>query len=212
MPRRRRLERRHLLDPGPSADALGRPRAARTDLDWLQTSQLVTTLGVDGRLREIKEKVDFRDFDTGRPLQSSQAFVDRSDTLIGAYLQQTILPTRWLSFNLGARLDKETRFDGVVSPRFAAAVRAWHGGTLKGSYAEAFRSPAYAETDYTSTVQLPTAGTLSPSVSARSRPPSAEARRAAAALRCLPVVVEGHRRESHPQAVRSSRRPSPAAS
>jgi outer membrane receptor protein involved in Fe transport len=107
----------------------------RTDLDWLQTSQLVTTLGVDGRLREIKSKVDFFDFDTGRPLQSSQGLVDRDDTLIGAYLQQTILPTRWLSFNLGARLDKETRFDGVVSPRFAAAVRTWHGGTLKGSYA-----------------------------------------------------------------------------
>ena len=134
----------------------------RTDLDWLQTSQLVTTLGVDGRLREIKSKVDFSDFDTGRPLQSTQGFIDRNDTLIGAYLQQTILPTRWLSFNLGARLDKETRFDGVVSPRFAAAVRTWHGGTLKGSYAEAFRSPAYAETDYTSTVQLPVSGTLSP--------------------------------------------------
>jgi len=134
----------------------------RTDLDWLQTSQLVTTLGIDGRLREIKNKVDFRDFDTGRALQSSQGVIDRNDTLIGAYLQQTILPTRWLSFNLGARLDKETRFDGVVSPRFAAAVRTWHGGTLKGSYAEAFRSPTYAETDYTSTVQLPVAGTLSP--------------------------------------------------
>ena len=134
----------------------------RTDLDWLQTSQLVTTLGIDGRLREIKNKVDFRDFDTGRALQSSQGVIDRNDTLIGAYLQQTVLPTRWLSFNLGARLDKETRFDGVVSPRFAAAVRTWHGGTLKGSYAEAFRSPAYAETDYTSTVQLPVAGTLSP--------------------------------------------------
>ena len=148
-----------------SIQGRGRSRWAglelRTDLDWLQTSQLVTTLGVDGRLREIKSKVDFSDFDTGRPLQSTQGFIDRNDTLIGAYLQQTILPTRWLSFNLGARLDKETRFDGVVSPRFAAAVRPWHGGTLKGSYAEAFRSPAYAETDYTSTVQLP-AGTLSP--------------------------------------------------
>ena len=134
----------------------------RTDLDWLQTSQLVTTLGIDSRLREIKSKVDFSDFDTGRPLQSTQGFIDRNDTLIGAYLQQTILPTRWLSFNLGARLDKETRFDGVVSPRFAAAVRPWYGATLKGSYAEAFRSPAYAETDYTSTVQLPVSGTLSP--------------------------------------------------
>jgi outer membrane receptor protein involved in Fe transport len=134
----------------------------RTDLDWLQTERLVTTLGVDGRLREIKSTIDFFDFATGRPLQSSQGIIDRHDTLIGAYLQQTILPTRWLSFNLGARLDKESRFDGVVSPRFAAAVRPWYGGTLKGSYAEAFRSPSFAETDYQSTLQLPVAGALSP--------------------------------------------------
>jgi outer membrane receptor for ferrienterochelin and colicins len=134
----------------------------RTDLDWLQTERLVTTLGIDGRLREIKSKIDFTNFDTGAPLQSSQGLIDRNDTLIGAYLQQTILPTRWLSFNLGARFDKETRFDGVVSPRFAAAVTPWRGGTLKGSYAEAFRSPSYAETDYHSTVQLPVVGTLLP--------------------------------------------------
>ena len=134
----------------------------RTDLDWLQTERLVTTIGVDGRLREIKSKIDFTNFDTGAPLQSSQGLIDRNDTLIGAYLQQTILPTRWLSFNLGARFDKETRFDGVVSPRFAAALTTWRGGTLKGSYAEAFRSPSYAETDYHSTVQLPVAGSLLP--------------------------------------------------
>ena len=134
----------------------------RTDLDWLQTERLVTTIGVDGRLREIKSKIDFTNFDTGAPLQSSQGLIARNDTLIGAYLQQTILPTRWLSFNLGARLDKETRFDGVVSPRFAAALTTWRGGTLKGSYAEAFRSPSYAETDYHSTVQLPVVGRLLP--------------------------------------------------
>ncbi len=126
----------------------------RATFDWLQNERFVSTIGADGRLREIGSKLDFYDLATGRPLQSSQGTIDRDDTLIGAYVQQTWLPARWLSFNAGARLDKETRFDGVVSPRVAAAVRTWHGGTLKGSYAEAFRSPAYAETDYTSTVQL----------------------------------------------------------
>jgi outer membrane receptor protein involved in Fe transport len=136
----------------------GRSRWAGLELraafDWLQNERLVTTLGVDGRLREIKSKLDFYDSATGRALQSSQGVVDRNDSVIGAYAQQTLLPTRWLSFNLGARLDKQTQVDGVVSPRFAAAARTWHGGTLKGSYAEAFRVPSYAETDYTSTVQL----------------------------------------------------------
>ncbi len=130
----------------------------RLQLDWLENERLVTTLGVDGRLREVGSKVDFFDAATRRGLSSSEALIDRNDLLIGAYAQQTILPTRWLSFNLGARLDKETRFDGVVSPRFAVAVRPWHGGTLKGSYAEAFRSPSFAESDYKSTIQIPSVG------------------------------------------------------
>jgi outer membrane receptor for ferrienterochelin and colicins len=126
----------------------------RAAFDWLENERFVSTVGVDGRLREMKNKADFFDLDTGRALQSSQAVLDRNDSLIGAYAQQTWLPTRWLSFNGGARFDKETRFEGVVSPRVAAAIRTWHGGTLKGSYAEAFRSPSYVETDYTSTIQL----------------------------------------------------------
>jgi outer membrane receptor for ferrienterochelin and colicins len=141
-----------------SLPARGRSRWAGTEVraafDWLENERLVTTLGIDARLREIKSKVDFYELGTSRVLQSSEGIVDRNDTLLGAYAQQTFLATRWLSFNAGARLDKETRFDGVVSPRFAAAARTWHNGTLKGSYAEAFRSPSFAETDYASTVQL----------------------------------------------------------
>jgi outer membrane receptor for ferrienterochelin and colicins len=133
----------------------------RLVLDWLQSDRLVTTLGVDGRLREMGSKVDFLEYGTGRPLQSSDSLINRRDTLVGAYAQQTVVPTRWLSLNLGARLDKETRFDAVVSPRFAAAIRPWQGGTLKSSYAEAFRSPSFVETDYQGIVQLP-AGDLVP--------------------------------------------------
>jgi outer membrane receptor for ferrienterochelin and colicin len=133
----------------------------RLALDWLENERLVSTLGVDGRLRQTQSKLDFSDFATGRPLQSSQGVIDRDDTVLAAYVQQTALPTRWLSLNAGARLDKQSRYDAVLSPRAAAAVRPWHGGTLKAIYAEAFRSPAFAETDYTSTVQL-AAGHLNP--------------------------------------------------
>jgi outer membrane receptor for ferrienterochelin and colicins len=133
----------------------------RLVLDWLQNERLVTTLGVDGRLREMKSKVDFTELGTGRALQSSTGLIDRNDTLIGAYAQQTILPTRWLSLNLGARLDKETRFDAVLSPRFAIAVSTWQGATFKTSYAEAFRSPSFVETDYRSVIQL-SPGALEP--------------------------------------------------
>lgn len=139
--------------------ARGRSRWAglevRAGFDWLENERLVTTVGVDGRLREVGNKADFLEFGTGRALQSSQAVIDRNDTLIGAYAQQTARPTRWLSLNAGVRFDKETRFDGVFSPRVAVAAQTWQGGTLKSSYAEAFRSPAYAETDYNSHIQIP---------------------------------------------------------
>jgi outer membrane receptor for ferrienterochelin and colicin len=130
----------------------------RGELDWFQNGHFVSTVGVDARLREIKQVVDFLDFATGRHLKSSEGIVDRNDTLLGAYVQQVWIPTRGISVNAGARLDKETRFEAVVSPRLAVAVAPWQGGTLKGSYAEAFRSPSFIETDYVTITQLPARG------------------------------------------------------
>jgi outer membrane receptor for ferrienterochelin and colicins len=127
---------------------------ARTAFDWLKNARLVTTIGVDERIRMEGLKIDALDFYTRRPLISSFGIVDRQDELFGAYLQQTWQPITWLSLNGGARVDNETRFHGVVSPRFAASANTWKGGTLKGVYAEAFRSPSVIETDLENPIQL----------------------------------------------------------
>jgi hypothetical protein len=127
---------------------------ARASFDWLKNERFVTLLGVDERIRSASFKIDFLDAVTRVPFASSTGVLDRHDNLLGAYLQQTWLPTSWLSFNGGARLDLVTRYDPVVSPRIAAAVRPWSGGTLKGTYSEAFRAPSFIESDIAQPLQV----------------------------------------------------------
>lgn len=150
------------LLPTCTVGARGRTRwgglEIRAELDWFENARFVTTLGVDGRLRQAGFKADFLDFKTHQPLQSSTGVIDREDRLLGAYAQQTLLPVRWLSINGGARIDTESRFSLVVSPRVAAAANVWTGGTLKGIYAEAFRSPSFIETDLAEAIQLRSEG------------------------------------------------------
>jgi outer membrane receptor protein involved in Fe transport len=130
----------------------------RGAFDWFQDDRFVTLLGVDGRIRHGGVKIDSLDFYTRRPLQSSFGIVDRNDSVLGAYAQQTWTPAPWLGLNAGARLDYETRFDPVVSPRVAGSVRPWNGGTMKGIYAEAFRAPAFIETDFANPIQVRAVG------------------------------------------------------
>jgi outer membrane receptor protein involved in Fe transport len=126
----------------------------QTSFDWLKDATLVTLVGVDERIRSIASKSDARDFGTGRPLESSFGVINHNDKTLGAYLQQTWQPTGWLSLNGGARLDQEDRFHGVLSPRFAASAKTWKGGTLKGVYAEAFRSPSWVETNFSNPLTI----------------------------------------------------------
>ena len=120
----------------------------QTTFDWFKNESFVTLLGIDGRVREGRAKLDSLDFFTQKHVQSSIGIIDRNDKTLGAYLQQTWVPTTWLSLNGGARIDNATRFRGVISPRFAASIKPWKGGTLKGIYAEAFRAPSMVETDH----------------------------------------------------------------
>ncbi|GAC1553058.1 MAG: hypothetical protein NVS3B10_14990 [Polyangiales bacterium] len=74
--------------------------------------------------------------------------------ILGAYLQQTWQPTKWLALNGGARLDAYERFAPVLSPRVAASLTPWKGGTVKAIFAEAFRAPTWSETDLAGANQL----------------------------------------------------------
>jgi outer membrane receptor for ferrienterochelin and colicins len=118
----------------------------RLSLNWLHDQSLVTLLGVDAREQWASAKQDILDLDSGRPIDLTAGHIDRSASLVAPYIQQTYSPTGWLDLNGGARLDYDTRFSPVLSPRGAVALHPWETGTIKAIYSQAFRAPTWAET------------------------------------------------------------------
>jgi outer membrane receptor protein involved in Fe transport len=106
----------------------------------------MTLLGIDGRLRQMRYQHDEVDFDSGAYLRSSQGIIRAADATLGVFVQQTWQPWSQLLLNAGARYDFDARFAPVLSPRLAATVNAWPGGSIKATYAEAFRAPSWSET------------------------------------------------------------------
>ena len=118
----------------------------RLAFDWVGDFSFVTTLGADLRVHWVQTKQDQLNFDTGEPFGPSVGRLDESATVIAPYVQQTWSPATWLELNGGARLDVDSRFDPVVSPRGAIALRASDTTTYKAIYSEAFRAPTWSET------------------------------------------------------------------
>jgi outer membrane receptor protein involved in Fe transport len=118
----------------------------QSSFDWLKSGRLVTLLGADGRIRDLLFQQDVADFDTGAYVRSSDGVIRARDAILGAYLQQTYRPFQELFLNGGVRYDFDRRFSPVLSPRLAATLSVWRGGTLKAVYAEAFRAPSWVET------------------------------------------------------------------
>ena len=122
-------------------------------LDWLHDESVTTLVGVDGRAIRVGEENTTNDLTLDQSGPPTGAF-DKSEYRLAAYLQQTWRPLRWLSLNVGARLDEDLRVDddvqyGHVSPRAVAAVNPWRNSTVKVIYSEAFRAPSYFETSFT---------------------------------------------------------------
>jgi outer membrane receptor for ferrienterochelin and colicins len=127
---------------------------ARTSIDWLTTGRLVTMLGVDARIRFVAYKFDHVNPLTNQPLENTTSNFSNTDAPVGAYAQQTWQPAHWLGINGGLRLDADPRFPIVFSPRIAASVNPWAGGTFKAIYSEAFRAPSWIETNSSTPVQF----------------------------------------------------------
>lgn len=117
----------------------------RMTLNWLHDQSLVTTLGVDARDRWVGAKENRIDFGTGQLLGPASR-VDETGGIVSPYVQQTYNPAEWLDMNAGARLDIDSRFSPVLSPRAAVAVRPFEETTLKLIYSQAFRAPTWSET------------------------------------------------------------------
>jgi outer membrane receptor protein involved in Fe transport len=127
----------------------------RLAIDWLRPGELVTTFGIDARMSWVSAKSDLLDFASGRPLAPSAGLIDGRSGFAAPYVQQVWAPTRAVELNAGARVDADERFDPIVSPRLAAAVRPWEGGTAKAIYSQAFRAPSWVEMDPSNRLQLP---------------------------------------------------------
>jgi outer membrane receptor for ferrienterochelin and colicins len=129
---------------------LGRSRWAGAEVsatwDWLADGRLVTLLGAEARRIEVDSSVTYRDLDGGPDAVTS--VFDRGGSVLAAYVQQTLNPASWLSVNAGVRLDRVSEVGSHLSPRVAAVVPTWPGGTVKGVYSEAFRAPSFYERFY----------------------------------------------------------------
>ncbi len=134
---------------------------ATPTFDWLKNGTFVTLVGADATWRTGRSLVNEYNNANGQPVTTSTGLFDRQDIAVAAYAQQTWDPARWFGVNAGARLDYDPRFSPVVSPRLAAHVEPWKGGTLKAIYAEAFRAPSFYE-DYFSHPLEPAAPNLQP--------------------------------------------------
>jgi len=112
--------------------------------DWLGDDRLTTLVGVDPRFRHVGTQLETIDLETGRNVGSVSA-VDTNALTYGIYAQQRWTPVAPLKLNAGARYDYDPRGQHL-SPRAAASVNTWPGGTFKAIYAEAFRAPNDFET------------------------------------------------------------------
>jgi outer membrane receptor protein involved in Fe transport len=136
--------------------------------DWLHDQSLTTLIGLDGRAIRVGEA----NYSNGLVIDSGIPPVgvfEKSEYRLAAYGQQTWRPIKWLSLNVGARVDEDLRVDddvqyGRVSPRAVVAINPWEKGTLKVIYSEAFRAPSYFETTFTDNQTVIPNHTLRPEI------------------------------------------------
>ena len=115
--------------------------------DWMHDGRYVTLVGVDARYNRVTSFTSYDD--TGTGASATVAPYDKGGSMIGVYLQQTARLANWLSINAGLRLDDDYQLAPQLSPRVAAVMPAWPGGTVKAIYSEAFRAPSFYERNYT---------------------------------------------------------------
>jgi outer membrane cobalamin receptor len=114
--------------------------------DWFGDGRYVALLGLDARYRHVASWTSYDDASTGASTVVSP--YDSSGATLGGYLQQTLRLAPWLNVNAGLRLDHDDQLGAHLSPRVAAVMPAWTGGTVKAVYSEAFRAPTFYERYY----------------------------------------------------------------
>ncbi|HEX4384450.1 MAG TPA: TonB-dependent receptor [Myxococcales bacterium] len=112
--------------------------------DWTGSGTLTTLVGAEVRLRRVGDQNILTNFDTGEDAGSSPFHI-HDEQVLSAWLQQRASPVRFLHLNLGVRFDDDSRGGNNLSPRAAAVVDLWKGGTAKLIYSAGYRVPSVYE-------------------------------------------------------------------
>lgn len=131
--------------------------------DWLGDARLVTLVGVDGRIKSVDSEIALGGYDA-EPGEGLLTDIEGLELALGVYAQQSLTPVRWLSFNVGARLDVDQRYGAFLSPRGAVSLMPWQGGVFKAIYSRAFRGPTAFERYYADVTSQVEATDLRPEV------------------------------------------------
>jgi outer membrane receptor for ferrienterochelin and colicins len=127
---------------------------------------LSTTLGYDVRLRDSSgATAEYRDLVTNAwPLTTKLPYFHTQSVLGALFVQQLYSPLRWLTMNLGARLDIDSVFGARLSPRAALLFAPQKHTTIRASYAEAFRGPTALELNQTDVTYTIAPSSLGPEI------------------------------------------------
>ena len=135
----------------------------QTTVRWLSDLSMSSMVGVEGRVRRVGFESGIRDRATDVPVAAFGQY-QSIGTSGAVYGQQIYNPVPRVTLNAGARWDFGYQVSQRVSPRVAAAVDVWHGGTAKLTYSEAFRAPTVEELHLTNRYQVLAAPLLSPEI------------------------------------------------
>jgi outer membrane receptor protein involved in Fe transport len=128
--------------------------------DWTKDGRFPTLVGVDARLKDIFMRTDDPDVVTKRnqaalglfpcadPAKPAGIPCTSLSKQLALYGEQKLRPVRWLGLSGGVRLDVDDAYGVQASPRGAAAIEPWQGGTLKFVATQAFRAPTIYERFY----------------------------------------------------------------
>jgi outer membrane receptor for ferrienterochelin and colicins len=125
--------------------------------DWTGSGTLTTLLGSEVRVRRVQNQTAIKDVASGADLGSTASPI-YNERVLSVYLQQRASPLQFLHLNAGARFDRDSRGGNNISPRAAAVVDLWKGGTAKLIYSTGYRVPSIYETYYAGPTQAPASG------------------------------------------------------
>ena len=143
-------------------------------VDWTKDSRFPTLIGIDARLKDVDMRTDYADAMRGMNQRSVGIFPCANAAAPGgipcsalgkqfaAYAEQKARPHPRVGLSAGVRVDIDNAYRAQASPRGAAVVEAWKGGTLKLIYAQAFRAPTVYERFYTDGLSQVAAPNLGP--------------------------------------------------